>query len=231
MKLIRIAALIGAVVAVALAGGAPATAHNGGEKVYVCKYVGTPGEDERLQFGQNPIEVSVNAIPLDPVVVGSYFADAHGRSFVLGFVPMSPEPNRFDCPEGDAPSPSPSATPEPSSEPSPTTEPSPTPSTSPSPQPSETPSPTPSVTPTPEPTPSSSATPSTVPTPVPSASPTGPAVTPTPLVPTVTAPPTDTATATSVPTGTNPSVIVVILAAAIGGMLGALAIPRRRRVK
>lgn len=70
-------------------------------KVYVCKYVGKPGVDERLQTGQNPIEVSVNAIPEDPVTVGSYFADAQGRSYVLGFVPMDPEPTAADCPPGD----------------------------------------------------------------------------------------------------------------------------------
>src|SRR5512135_1073434 len=66
-------------------------------KVYVCKYVGIPGIDERLQTGQNPIEVSVNTIP-PPVVIGSYFPDAQGRSYVLGFVPMVPEPDREDCP-------------------------------------------------------------------------------------------------------------------------------------
>ncbi|MFY9227700.1 MAG: hypothetical protein WAO28_00005, partial [Candidatus Microsaccharimonas sp.] len=32
------------------------------KKVFVCKYVGTPGVDERLQTGNNPISVSVNAI-------------------------------------------------------------------------------------------------------------------------------------------------------------------------
>jgi uncharacterized repeat protein (TIGR01451 family) len=52
-------------------------------KVFVCKYVGTPGVDERLQTGDNPIDVSVNAIP-DYRGVGSWFADAHGRSYVLG---------------------------------------------------------------------------------------------------------------------------------------------------
>jgi hypothetical protein len=52
------------------------------DKVVVCKYVGTPGSDERLQTGQNPIVVSINSIP-DYQGVGSYFADAHGRSFVL----------------------------------------------------------------------------------------------------------------------------------------------------
>jgi hypothetical protein len=51
-------------------------------KVFVCKYVGTPGVDERLQTGNNPISVSVNAIK-DYKGVGSYFVDAQGRSFVL----------------------------------------------------------------------------------------------------------------------------------------------------
>ncbi|MGC8635286.1 MAG: hypothetical protein ACP5VP_11645, partial [Candidatus Limnocylindrales bacterium] len=55
------------------------------KKVYVCKYVGTPYVDERLQTGQNPIDVSVNAIGESPVVVGSYFKDAQGRSYVLAF--------------------------------------------------------------------------------------------------------------------------------------------------
>jgi hypothetical protein len=65
-------------------------------KVYVCKYVGTPGVDERLQTGQNPIEVSVNAT--GGTAVGSYFADKQGRSFVLGVVPMVPEPSLENCP-------------------------------------------------------------------------------------------------------------------------------------
>jgi uncharacterized repeat protein (TIGR01451 family) len=52
-------------------------------KVFVCKYVGTPGVNERLQTGDNPIDVSVNAIP-DYQGVGSWFADGQGRSYVLG---------------------------------------------------------------------------------------------------------------------------------------------------
>lgn len=67
-------------------------------KVYVCKYVGTPGVDERLQTGQNPIDVSVNAIGEDPVVVGSYFNDAQGRSYVLAFDTGQPEPDVSECP-------------------------------------------------------------------------------------------------------------------------------------
>lgn len=75
-----------------------AQAHTEHGKVYVCKYVGTPGVDERLQTGQNPIDVSVNAIPIDPVVVGSYFADAQGRSYVLAFDVGQDEPDVSQCP-------------------------------------------------------------------------------------------------------------------------------------
>ena len=72
-----------------------------GLKVYVCKYVGTPNVNERLQTGQNPIEVSVNSIK-DYQGPGSYFADAQGRSYVLATVPQSPEPSAADCPGGAA---------------------------------------------------------------------------------------------------------------------------------
>lgn len=95
-------AVIMTIALVGFASGASATPPDD-KKVYVCKYVGKPGVDERLQTGQNPIEVSVNAIPQDPVVVGSYFADAQGRSYVLGFVPMSPEPTAANCPAPDVP--------------------------------------------------------------------------------------------------------------------------------
>ncbi len=67
------------------------------KKVFVCKYVGTPGEDERLQTGDNPISVSVNAIK-DYAGVGSYFNDAQGRSYVIAEDTGQPEPK---CPAGD----------------------------------------------------------------------------------------------------------------------------------
>lgn len=77
-----------------------------GVKVFVCKYIGTPGADERLQTGQNPIDVSVNAIP-DYAGVGSYFADAQGRSYVLGPEHAAnenvDEPDVSLCPGGDPP--------------------------------------------------------------------------------------------------------------------------------
>ncbi|HSX22701.1 MAG TPA: hypothetical protein VLE97_08025 [Gaiellaceae bacterium] len=73
-------------------------------KVFVCKYVGTPGVDERLQTGDNPIDVDVNSIPSWPVAIGSYFADAQGRSYVLAFDVGQPEPSASDCPGGPPPS-------------------------------------------------------------------------------------------------------------------------------
>lgn len=54
------------------------------DKVYVCKYVGTPGDNERLQSGQNPVSVSVNALPVN-TGLGSFFADQHGRSYVVAW--------------------------------------------------------------------------------------------------------------------------------------------------
>jgi len=71
------------------------------KKVLVCKYVGTPGENERLQTGQNPIEVAVNSInPKDPdsVKVGDEFADKQGRSVVVAIDGCLPPVK--DCPAG-----------------------------------------------------------------------------------------------------------------------------------
>jgi uncharacterized repeat protein (TIGR01451 family) len=76
---------------------AVATNDGSPKKVFVCKYVGTPGVNERLQTGDNPINVSVNAIP-DGASVGAYFADSQGRSFVLAFDTGQPEPPASSCP-------------------------------------------------------------------------------------------------------------------------------------
>ena len=67
-------------------------------KVFVCKYVGEPGAAERLQTGNNPIDVSVAAIRENPVVIGSFFADRQGRSFVLAFDTGQPDPSVSACP-------------------------------------------------------------------------------------------------------------------------------------
>jgi hypothetical protein len=134
------AALIGALTILLLV-FSTASAH---DKVFVCKYVGTPGDSERLQTGQNPISVSTSAIKEDPVVIGSYFVDAQGRSFVLAFDIGQDEPDVSECPGSDEPSS------EPSSEATPTPpEVTPTPSLSPSDAPSVAPSV--DVTPTPVP--------------------------------------------------------------------------------
>jgi hypothetical protein len=73
------------------------------KRVYVCKYVGTPGVDERLKTGNDGlIEVSVNAIDnnsWDGVTVPAWFSDAHDRSYVLGFVIAGqPAPSITQCP-------------------------------------------------------------------------------------------------------------------------------------
>ena len=54
--------------------------------MWVCKYVGKPGEDEVLKEGKNPIEVSGKSVDKDKdgqVFVGDQFADAQGRSVVV----------------------------------------------------------------------------------------------------------------------------------------------------
>jgi hypothetical protein len=88
------------------------TTHEPPPKAAVCKYVGKPGVDERLQTGQNPIVVSFNALPLPlPIIVGSEFADAQGRSIVIAIVHHGdPEPGIGDCPAPVGPPPPPPAT-------------------------------------------------------------------------------------------------------------------------
>lgn len=87
-------------------------------KVFVCKYVGTPGTDERLQTGQNPINVSSNAIK-DYQGVGSYFNDAQGRSYVLAIDVGQAEPNVSECPVVKTPDPVVDPTPDPTPTPVP----------------------------------------------------------------------------------------------------------------
>jgi hypothetical protein len=75
-------------------------------KVYVCKYVGTPGVNEQLKRGRNPIRVSATAIAGDPVypanVVGITFNDAQTHSIAIGWVGTKdvplPKKTRADCP-------------------------------------------------------------------------------------------------------------------------------------
>lgn len=76
-------------------------------KSYVCKYVGTPGVDERLQTGQNPIWVDNSALTGkdDDVKVGDTFSDKHGKSVVIvaNTGKLNPEPDIDKCPAPDVP--------------------------------------------------------------------------------------------------------------------------------
>ncbi len=69
-------------------------------KWFVCKYVGTPGVDERLQTGDNPISVDGHSIATFPnLVIGAFFADAQGRSVVIAQDTGQPEPDADEaCP-------------------------------------------------------------------------------------------------------------------------------------
>lgn len=82
-------------------------------KVYVCKYVNKPGGGETLQTGQNPISVSSNSIQ-NYQGVGSSFADAQGRSYVVAEDTGQPEPS---CPVPQNPTPPPVTPPAPQTPP------------------------------------------------------------------------------------------------------------------
>ncbi|RYC11037.1 hypothetical protein [Nocardioides zhouii] len=104
---------VGATMSVSAGPASAASSEGQPEKVFVCKYVGTPDVDERLQTGNNPIEVSVNAIPIytgQPAsdLIGQEFADAQGRSIVIAVSPVrgggqGDEPTIEDCPAPDGP--------------------------------------------------------------------------------------------------------------------------------
>ena len=80
-----------AVAALALPGAStPVTTTH---KVWVCKYVGKPGVDERLKHGKNPISVDGDS------TAGTWFNDAQGRSFVLGVDDGGPTPTASECPD------------------------------------------------------------------------------------------------------------------------------------
>ncbi len=83
-RLLSLAAATG-IATVGLIGlSAPAHAADGNVKVWVCKYVRTPGGFELLKGGKNPIEVSANSVNnKGPVNVGDKFPDAQGFSVVV----------------------------------------------------------------------------------------------------------------------------------------------------
>lgn len=69
------------------------------KKVWVCKYVGTPGVNERLKSGKNPISTSVNSIEhnqWDGSIPG-WFSDKHDRSFVLAYDGDNKQPDISNC--------------------------------------------------------------------------------------------------------------------------------------
>lgn len=112
-------ALLGSIILAALACTAMAHAGadtlsgpNGEHKVVVCKYVGTPGTDERLQTGQNPIVVDYHALLGDGFagVFPFAFSDAQSHSVAVLWTfdehfsdlgvcpdPVGPPPCTEDC--------------------------------------------------------------------------------------------------------------------------------------
>jgi LPXTG-motif cell wall-anchored protein len=163
-KFLGIAAVVLALGVIA----APATATPSGSddthQVWVCKYVGTPGVDERLEKGKNPIIVD------EASTVGTWFKDGQNQSFVLAVATdeNTDQGERYSgdlvCPAPTTPTPTPTPSPSvsvtPTANPTPT-ESSPTPSpTTPTETPKITPTPTGTVTPSVQPT-ASTASPST----------------------------------------------------------------------
>jgi hypothetical protein len=140
--------IVPAVLTLSVLAAAPAAATQPVHKSYVCKYVGTPGVNERLQTGRNPIFVDNHALlGKDGVTyVGQEFSDRHGRSVVIvaNTPKLNPEPTVADCPAVVTPTPTPTET----VTPTPTGTVTPTPTVT----PTETPSETPTLTPTPTPT-------------------------------------------------------------------------------
>ena len=133
MKLIRLGTAGLVVLCLSLAFVASVSAADNA-KWFVCKYVGTPGVDEVLQSGQNPISVSENAIPVSPVVPGTFFNDSQGRSYVLVEDTGQEEPDPSECPPPTAPSPTPTPEPTPTPTPTPTPQATPTPTPTPTPE-------------------------------------------------------------------------------------------------
>lgn len=108
----RIISVIGALV---LLGFAASTVLAGGvHKSYICKYVGTPGVDEVLQTGQNPIFTDNHSLlgHDGTTFVGQQFSDKHGRSIVIvaNTEKLDPEPSVEQCPSNE---PTPTLTPTP----------------------------------------------------------------------------------------------------------------------
>lgn len=156
---------------VILLGGASSVLATNANSVVVCKYVGTPGVDESLQTGQNPIVVDSASLSGFDGTFPFAFNDAQGQSIAIRYATSAQDGSITECP---------GYVPPPTEEPTPSTEPTPTPS--------------PSVSPTPTPTPTNSPQPSATNSPTPSEAPTS-------TPPTPTLPPTDTEDTSSTGSG------------------------------
>lgn len=71
------------------------------KKVWVCKFVGQPGVNERLKSGKNPISVSINSIAQNTWngTLPGWFSDAHDRSFIIAYDTGGSGPSASDCSE------------------------------------------------------------------------------------------------------------------------------------
>jgi hypothetical protein len=90
--------------ATAASAGAQGPGPNGEHKVVVCKYVGTPGVDERLQTGNNPIVVDYHSLPgFEPATDGFpfAFADAQGQSIAVQWTFDVHFSDLSVCPQGN----------------------------------------------------------------------------------------------------------------------------------
>lgn len=74
----------------------------GADKVWVCKYVGTPGVDERFDDrGKNPIDVAVSTLDGFDGTFPWEFADGQGRSVAIAY--SDQDVTIDDCPTPQAP--------------------------------------------------------------------------------------------------------------------------------
>ena len=126
------------------------------QKVWVCKYVGEPGEDERIKEGKNPIHVA--AASVSEARVGASFPDAQGRSVVVSLDEAEPDAGiceDFLNPPTDDPTEEPTTDPteEPTTDPTeePTTDPTDDPTTDPTTDPTDDPTTDPTTDPTDDP--------------------------------------------------------------------------------
>jgi|SRR5688572_14195704 len=107
-RVISILVVLAALVLASTAGATPPPqleGPNGEHQVVVCKYVGTPGVDEELQTGQNPIVVDYHAL-LGAGFNGTFpfaFSDAQGQSIAVQWTDDVHFSDLSVCPPGDSP--------------------------------------------------------------------------------------------------------------------------------